>query len=78
MIRFTRKWWLGPLLLLLVPLSFAREPGFHKPKTDRCKPGTNCQKIPEGGSAVVYLLGAGLTCLAAAFVSSRASRPKAS
>jgi hypothetical protein len=78
LIRVTRKWWLGPLLLFLVPLSFALQPGSHEPDRNKCKHGTNCQKVPEGGSAALYLLGASLICLGAVFVHSRASRPAVS
>ena len=69
-----KKGWLGATLLLcLVPSSFAlQRDGDHPGK---CKPGDNCQqKVPEGGSAAIYLLGAGLTCLGAVFLRSRSSK----
>jgi hypothetical protein len=70
MIKVRRKWWLGAALLLcMVPSSFAVEP--DQPK---CKPGRNCRQVPEGGSAAIYLLGAGITCLGAMFIRSRASK----
>jgi len=72
MMNVSRKWWLGAALLLcLVPSSFAVEP-------DGCKkdgPNWKCKKaVPEGGSAAIYVLGAGITCLGAMFIRSRASK----
>jgi hypothetical protein len=70
MIKLGRKWWLGAALLLcLVPSSFAVKPDHHK-----CKPDSKCRQVPEGGSAAIYLLGAGVTCLGAMFIRSRASK----
>jgi hypothetical protein len=78
MSNVARKWWLGAALLLcLVPSSFAFKPDGDQPK--KCKPGDNCkQHVPEGGTAVVYLLGAGLTCLGAMYVRARRSKPSLS
>jgi hypothetical protein len=73
--KVARKWLLGASLLCLTPLSFAldRDPG----KDDgKCKPHDDCyQAVPEGGSAAMYLLAAGLTCLGAVFIRSRSSKP---
>jgi hypothetical protein len=33
------------------------------------------QQVPEGGSAAIYLIGAGLTCFGAMFLRSRAANP---
>jgi hypothetical protein len=61
-----RKWWLAvAALLCLAPAVSAVES--NKPTT---KP------VPEGGSAAVYLLAAGITCLGAMVVRSRFARPK--
>jgi hypothetical protein len=58
-----RKWWLAVVAVLcLAPVASAK----HKHKTS----------VPEGGSAAVYLLGAGITCLGAMVVRSRFPRPK--
>lgn len=58
-----RKWWLAVVAVLcLAPAAFAK----HKPRT----------AVPDGGSAAVYLLGAGITCLGAMVVRSRSARPK--
>jgi hypothetical protein len=64
----SRKLMLAVLLLCLVPTAFA------KPKDDKkCDPRRDrrCQQVPEGGSAAIYLLGAGITCLGAIVVRSR-------
>jgi hypothetical protein len=58
-----RKWWLALVAVLcLTPAAFAK----RKPLAT----------VPEGGSAAVYLLGAGITCLGAMVVRSRLPRPK--
>lgn len=63
------KWWLTFLaLLLLVPIAPA---GLVKPKHKHPP-----RSVPEGGSALVYVLGAGVTCLGAMVVRSRSARPK--
>jgi hypothetical protein len=65
------KWWLGAALLLcLVPSSFAVE-RYHNNHQKRTS-GVNTWQMPEGGSAIPYLLGAGITCLGAMFIRSRA------
>jgi hypothetical protein len=74
-----RKWWLAVVgLLCLAPTAFAvRDP----PKSKRCDPGRsiNCRTtVPEGGSCLVYVLGAGVTCLGAMLVRSRVAKPKES
>jgi len=64
------KWWLGMIAICcLVPAAFADR--------HRCDPhdrdhDRNCpQQVPEGGSAAVYLLGAGLTCFGAMYLRSK-------
>jgi len=67
-----RKLTLAALLLLcFVPASFARNPGRNRdhgcdPRRDR-----HCEQVPEGGSAAIYLLVAGITCLGAMAIRSR-------
>lgn len=80
MSNVARKWWLGAALLAcLVPSSFAFQKIKDDPGHDTCKPGDKCrQNVPEGGSAAIYLLGAGLTCLGAMYIRSRSSKPKLS
>lgn len=68
----SRKWWLTSLaFLLLMPAASA---GVLKPKP-KDPPRTS---VPEGGSALVYVLGAGITCLGAIVVRSRTARPETS
>jgi hypothetical protein len=61
------------VLLCMAPASFANKP--YKDK-DKCRPGVNCRQVPEGGSAAIYLLGAGITCLGAMLIRSRETKPK--
>jgi hypothetical protein len=76
MVSATKKCWLGAtLLLFLVPSSFALQRDGDHPRHDKCEPGDQCQQqVPEGGSAAIYLLGAGLTCLGAMLFRSRSSK----
>ena len=60
-----RKWWLAVVAVFcLAPAASAIER--NKPR----------QQLPEGGSVMIYLLGAGITCLGAMVVRSRSARPK--
>ncbi len=61
--------------LCIAPASFANKPYKDKEK-DKCRPGVNCKQLPEGGSAAIYLLGAGITCLGAMLIRSRETKPK--
>ena len=63
----SRKLFLAVLLLCVVPTAFAR------PKDEKCGHGHDrrCEQVPEGGSAAIYLLGAGITCLGAMVIRSR-------
>ena len=72
MTKVNLKWWLGAALLLsLVPSSFAVE-RYHNDHEKRRTSGPPArQQVPEGGSAAIYLLGAGITCLGAMFIRSR-------
>ena len=70
-----RKWWLTALVLLcLAPSTFAVKPNRDKDK--RCEQGRpkKCQQVPEGGSAMVYVLGAGIACLGAVISRSRTAK----
>ena len=77
--KVAQKWLLGAsLLLCLTPLSFALDRNPSK-SGGKCQPQDNCsQAVPEGGSAAMYLLAAGLTCLGAVFIRSRSSKPNLS
>jgi hypothetical protein len=80
MINVSRKWVLrASFLLCLVSSSFALGPDSDNPEHRKCRPHDNCeQQVPEGGSAAIYLLAAGLTCVGAMFLRSRSSRPNIS
>jgi hypothetical protein len=63
------KWWLAAVVVCcLAPVSLA-DHGLH-PDPGKKQP----QVMPEGGSASIYLLGAGLTCLGAILWRSRIAR----
>jgi hypothetical protein len=67
----TRKLTLAALLLLcFAPASFAKKIEKDKNKCDDRR-DRRCQQVPEGGSAAIYLLGAGITCLGAMVIRSR-------
>ena len=72
-----RKWWLTAMaLLLLAPVASAT---VLRPKpTPLPPPPLRRCNVPEGGSALVYVLGAGVTCLGAMVVRSRSARPEQS
>jgi hypothetical protein len=75
-----RKWWLALVALLgLASATFAGqvEDQAHK-KCDPKHPKGCPQQVPEGGPSLVYVLGAGVTCLGAMLVRSRFAKPKAS
>jgi hypothetical protein len=64
------KWWLAAILIACIaPTALADKD--HK----RCEPHSkNCKQVPEGGSAAIYVLGAGLTCFGAMFFRSRINK----
>ena len=67
------KWWLAAVVICcLVPAAFA-----DLDRERRCDPKHNnhCQQVPEGGSAAIYLFGAGLTCFGAIFLRSKLAKP---
>jgi hypothetical protein len=68
-----RKSWLTLVALLLVaPAAFATVSSTsHRQRSKHWN-------VPEGGSALVYVVGAGITCLGAMAVRSRSARPKQS
>jgi hypothetical protein len=66
-----RRWWLTPIaLLLLLPAASAT------PSHPKVKP--RHWKVSEGGSALVYVVGAGVMCLGAMVVRSRSAKLKQS
>jgi hypothetical protein len=66
------KLWLAAVVLLcLAPSSFA-----GNPKDRGCddRRGRKCQQVPEGGSALIYVLGAGIACVGAVISRSRTAK----
>lgn len=59
----------GKWLLTLVAIACLAPAGFASHRKPRAV------RAPEGGSAVIYLLGAGLTCFGAMFLRSRLAKP---
>jgi len=78
MVKRDPKWWLAIAVLVLLTPVLSAEP--HRHKKDGCdgRESARCQQVPEGGSAAAYLLGAGVACLGAMFIRSRASKPRLS
>jgi hypothetical protein len=71
-----RKWWLTSIaLLLLLPAAFAKPENSHQ-RHRQSLADPPALTVPEGGSALVYVVGAGITCLGAMVVRSRSARPK--
>jgi len=66
-----KKWWLAAVVICcLSPAAFARDRICDK-HPELCSK----KSLPEGGSAAIYLLGAGLTCFGAMFLRSMAAKP---
>ncbi len=69
------KYWLAVVAFCcLSPAAFAGHQG--PPPPPPCH-GRDCKStpVPEGGSAAIYLLGAGLTCIGAMFLRSKVAKP---
>jgi hypothetical protein len=74
------KWLLAVVAMCcLAPAALAhrRDPGCCDPRWQNCgkHDGPPPAAVPEGGSAAIYLLGAGLTCVGAMFLRSRIAKP---
>jgi hypothetical protein len=56
----------------MAPAAFAGARNQEARNQEGCNPRKRCQpvQVPEGGSAAIYLLGAGLTCFGAMFLRS--------
>ncbi len=74
-----RRWWLT-LVTLLSLASTTLAGAVDKDK--KCDPkhpkGCPQQQVPEGGSTLAYVLGAGVACFGALLIRSRIAKPKAS
>ena len=68
------KWWLAIVVICcLAPAAFANR---DRDRHQRCEwYQSNCQQVPEGGSAAIYLIGTGLTCIGALFLRSKVAKP---
>lgn len=62
-------------LMCLTPVALSARQDKDKDRGCDHKRGRDCQQAPEGGSAAIYLLGAGVTCLGAMFIRSRFAKP---
>ena len=79
MIKRNGKWWLGVVAVCCVaPAAFASFGHQDHRGCDARHSRDKCQQVPEGGSTAVYLLGAGLTCVGAMFLRSKAAKPSQS
>ncbi len=67
----SKLWLIALVLLCLAPSTLAA-----KPKDRGCDPRRDkrCQSVPEGGSALVYVLGAGIACVGAVISRSRMAK----
>ena len=72
MFKLMSKWLLIMLLLSVAPVALAERGGRNG--CDQKHPPKKCQQVPEGGSTLMYVLGAGMTCLGAVYIRSRASK----
>jgi hypothetical protein len=76
------KWWLASMALLcLAPATFALpsvDPKHFDPRQNWSRQGVPEQPVPEGGSSLVYLLGAGAICLGAMLFRARMADPSVS
>jgi hypothetical protein len=63
MIKRNTQWLLAAVAIGLAPAAFA---------VDKV---TKVMKVPEGGSTVIYVIGAGLACFGAMFLRSKLAKP---
>jgi hypothetical protein len=70
--NMSRKCWLALVFVLcLSPALFGVQDRPSLRRISPIRPKTQPLSMPEGGSALLYLLGGGVTCLGAMFVRSR-------
>jgi hypothetical protein len=72
-----RKWWLAVVVLLCLASTACPVEDAEKSTSHEKRPVKHAT-VPEGGSSLVYLLGAGVTCLGAMLVRSRLAKPQKS
>jgi hypothetical protein len=73
-----RKWWLAVVALLCLASTTACPVEDAEKPTSHVKQPVKHSTVPEGGSSLVYVLGAGVACLGAMLVRSRSAKPKES
>jgi hypothetical protein len=74
--RVGGKWWLAIVVMCcLAPAAFADRDRDRDRRCERDPRRGNCLAVPEGGSAAIYLIGAGLTCIGAMFLRSKVAEP---
>jgi len=72
-----RKWWLAVVALLCLASTACPVEDAAKPTSHNNRPEKHAT-VPEGGSSLVYVLAAGVTCLGAMFVRSHSAKPNES
>lgn len=72
------RWWLVPVAIMLFSGVSAAAPWGGGAKGCGFHDFQKCRQVADGGSAAVYLLGVGVTCLGAIFVGSRFAKRRAS
>jgi hypothetical protein len=68
------KWWMAALLVCCIAPAALADQGRGGHGCDPRQKDCHQQQTPEGGSAVMYLLAAGVTCAGAMFLKSRMAK----
>ena len=68
------KWWMAALLVCCIAPVALADQGRGGHGCDPRQKGCQQQQTPEGGSAAMYLLAAGVTCAGAMFLKSRMAK----
>ena len=68
------KWWMAALLVCCIAPAALADQGCGGHGCDPRQKGCQQQQTPEGGSAAMYLLAAGVTCAGAMFLKSRMAK----
>jgi|ERR1022692_2116433 hypothetical protein len=79
--NMNRKWWFALVLLCLAATTACPPQDTEKSNSSHLQSKKNQNQhltVPEGGSSLVYVLGAGVTCLGAILVRARSVKPKKS
>ena len=68
------KWWMAALLVCCLAPAALADQGRGGHGCDPGEKGCHQQQTPEGGSATMYLLAAGVTCVGAMLLKSRRAK----